>query len=155
MGDVVFLPNLLITGKESFKKFSDFENTKNFSPNVCYLWNRSISPTPILNYCKEQKCYFPDFLQSEIISYRRPKCEKNKLLMGRFFIEQNVTFKESNLASKKSEFFLKWYSKISFLIKRRFRKLESGIYISSEAFDLLNKGAELGHYNFGYIKNEF
>jgi hypothetical protein len=95
MGDVVFLPNLLITGKESFKKFSDFENTKNFSPNVCYLWNRSISPTPILNYCKEQKCYFPDFLQSEIISYRRPKCEKINYSWDGFLLSKMLPLKKA------------------------------------------------------------
>jgi hypothetical protein len=142
--DVVILPN--ISSKELKELYHSFSDLGEENGNLCYLWNRSISPPPPVKFNPDKGCYRIDFMQAEVIQVRRSKIDEKKIYMGRLYLETSYLSNERII--KKSDQFLKWYDLLARYIRKNSEKIDYNTYILPSALDLNHHGLELGYYSF-------
>lgn len=145
-GDVVILPQTShLQGEETFSSFRALAGRK--LGESCHLWNRSISPEPVIKYVPEQGYYWLDFMQSEVINAMRSKSIDQTLSMGRLHIEDKVSRPDGSLTEKSVEF-LKWFNELCRWIKKTYPSKFDGAWISARAEALAKTGVQLTGHRF-------
>ncbi len=110
----------------------------------CVLWNRTISKKPIFEFFEVHGgSYCLDFLESEVVSLMRSRCDNGMLSMGRLHIETKQTLPDGSLVEKSSEFLI-WFDQLCKWIRRKYPNSKNGAYISQRAEKLEDSGLELG-----------
>jgi hypothetical protein len=110
---------------ERFEHFYDLEGRK-LGENTC-LWNRTISPPPQLKHIPEQGYYSIDFLESEVVSVRRPRAGENLSKPGRMHVELAATSFDGSLRSKSKEF-QSWVNRLFLWIRKNYTRFPDGTY---------------------------
>jgi hypothetical protein len=101
---------------------------------MVYLWDKTNSPPPKIDYVPEQKHYVVDFFESEVIQFSRSYFDKNRLVRGRIWAEmKKLQSGDLSIMTKKSESFEKWFNKLSNWIKKKSKKNDFGDYLLAGA----------------------
>lgn len=144
--DVVILAQTSENELEEFQFFYDLEGRR--LGDDCHLWNRSISPKPIMKYYPVHGgCYCLDFMQSEVVNVIRSKLTDKGLSMGRLHIEDKMLDASGRMRSK-HEPFISWFSTLSSWVKERYKKVDGGAYIGPNADLLIQSGVQLIGHSF-------
>ena len=143
-GDVAIVPQ---TSREELKEeFRDFnEATGRPLGENCRLWNRSISPRPMVKHVPQQGYYWLDSLQSEVVDVWRSKVTAQGLSMGRLWMENKILGAGGQMQSKGSEF-VAWFSALTRWIKEHAVRVVDGAHVLPGANELTRNGMQLtGH----------
>jgi len=146
-GDVIILPQT--TDKEEGEEFSTFRELagRRLGENS-HIWNRSLSPQPIVNYVPVHGgCYCLDSMQSEVVNVMRSKIVDGTLSMGRLHIDDKVTLPDGSVGDKSAEF-VKWFNELCRWIKNKYPSTFDGACLSSRAEALSKTGMELTGHRF-------
>lgn len=143
-GDVVILAQTTRSHDgESFSSFRDLAGHR--LGEACHLWNRSLSPQPVIKHIPAQGCYWLDFTQSEVVNVMRSKSVDQTLSMGRLHIEDKRSRPDGS-SFKKGYDFLNWFDELGRWIKKNYPSRFDGAYLSARAEALSQNGVELiGH----------
>jgi hypothetical protein len=129
--------------KEEFRNFTEAEGRP--LGEKCLLWNRSVSPPPIVEYIQQQGYYSADTLQSEVVDVWRCKPTPQGLSMGRLWMEPKVLGSDGRIQSKNTEF-AAWFAALSQWIKKKSVRVVDGAHVLPGADALARGGVELaGH----------
>jgi hypothetical protein len=129
--------------KEQFDAFGELE--LNWPGDDCLLWNRSVSPHPLVKHVPQQGYYWLDSLQSEVVDVWRSKLTSEGLGMGRLWMEDKIPTASGQMESKGAAF-TEWFSALCRWIKQHAVKVVDGAYVLAGVDELTKKGAELiGH----------
>ena len=105
---------------------------------TCYLWNKSISPEPVLEHIWQQNYYCLDFMNSEVISFLRSNIIANEISTGRIHIEDKVLSSDGN-ALHKSTKFIEWYGTLERWVRSHSKDGPFGARVASgAAYQLAN-----------------
>lgn len=143
-GDVAIVPGTS-RGEltEEFQTFRDAEG-RALGQNL-YLWNRSISPRPVVKHIPQQGYYCLYALQSEVIDVWRCKVTAEGLSMGRLWMEPKILTSDKQMQAKGSEY-IAWYSALCRWIKKQGVAVVDGAYVLPGANELVQGGQKLtGH----------
>lgn len=143
-GNVIILPQASEpNGEETFSSFRDLAGRK--LGDACHLWNRSLSPQPVIKHIPQQGYYWLDFMQSEVVNVMRSKLVDQTLSMGRLHIEDKVTRPDGSTVQKTVEF-VRWFDGLCRWIKKSYPSMFDGACVSARAEALSKAGVELiGH----------
>jgi len=143
-GDVILIPEtseLLLS--EVYRYFFELEGRK--CGEGCHLWNRSISPEPIVAFYPGPNYYCVNSLQSEVLNPMRSKMCEGLLSMGRLHVEHQVLV-SGNTLGQKSKAFIDWYDKVCRWIRTHYKHRFDGAYASERVREEVEKGLKLtGH----------
>lgn len=143
-GDVAIIPQ---TSREQLKEvFRDFTEAEGRPlGEKCLLWNRSVSPLPIVEYIQQQGYYSADTLQSEVVDVWRCKPTPRGLGMGRLWMEPKVSDSDGRMQPKSAEF-AAWFAALSQWIKKKAVRVVDGAHVLPGADALARSGVPLtGH----------
>jgi hypothetical protein len=143
-GDVAIIPQTSRQeGNEEFSRFSGLAGRE--LGEAVHLWNRSISPQPIVEHYPQQGYYCLDFMRSEVVNVMRSKMTERGLSMGRLHIEDKFLNAEGGLQSK-SAAFETWFAELCSWIKRHSTQAIEGAEVLPGASALIQGGmAVTGH----------
>jgi hypothetical protein len=143
-GDVAIVPQTSRKElQEEFGQFTDAEGRE--LGESCHLWNRSISPRPVVTYYPQQEYYWLDFLQSEVVNVMRSKMTEDGLSMGRLHIEDKIRDADGQMRPKFAEFEA-WFSYLCRWIKQRSVRVIDGADVLPGADELIQLGTQVtGH----------
>ena len=146
-GDVVILPQT--TDKAEGEEFTSFRDLSGrILGDDSHLWNRSISPKPIIEYYDAHGgCYCLDFMQSEVVNVISSKQIGNELSMGRLHVEDVLLYPDG-LVVEKGEEFLKWFDELSRWLRKSYPKSFDRARLSARAEALSKSGVELLSHRF-------
>lgn len=98
------------------------------------------------HYIKEQKNYYIDLIESEVIEFSRCGLKKDgHLLEGRIYVNTSYTIQDSFGQAQwvnKSGDFIKWYEEIARWLRKNYWKYGS-IYISKRVLNWVTNGGRL------------
>jgi hypothetical protein len=143
-GDVAIVPQTSkVELQEELQHFSDAEGRS--LGESCHLWNRSISPRPVVKHYPQQGYYWLDFMQSEVVNVMRSKMTEHGLSMGRLHVEDKVRDANGAMRSKNAEFEA-WISNLFRWVKQNSVRTIDGACVLPEADLLIQGGVEVtGH----------
>jgi hypothetical protein len=145
-GDVAIIPQ---TSREELREeFRDFSETEGRPlGESSHLWNRSISPRPVVKHYPQQGYYWLDFLQSEVVNVMRSKMTDQGLSMGRLHVEDKIRGTQGNMRQK-NERFEAWVSDLFRWIKQQSVRVIDGAYVLPEADALIQGGTQVTGHKF-------
>jgi len=143
-GDVVILPQASDPNSgEIFTTLRELDGRK--LGESCHLWNRSLSPLPIVKPIPSQGYHWLDFMQSEVVNVMRSKRVDRTLSMGRLHVEVK-TIRPDGSVGEKSAQFVNWFNELCRCIKFTYPKTFDGARLSARAEALSKTGIDLiGH----------
>lgn len=136
--DAVIIPSCFHSSMPIFRLFRELDESV-FDDEGCHVWNRSISPNPIITEFRDKGFACIDFLNSEVINMHRCRLRDGTLSVGRLHVEKSALVGNDSMASK-GEDFLIWSSTVMQWIRRSYKKLDRLTYIGPDAQKLLNAG---------------
>jgi hypothetical protein len=137
-GDVAILPQTSRRGgNEEFSRFSDLAGRE--LGEAMHLWNRSISPRPIVEHYPQQGYYCLDFMRSEVVNVIRSKMTERGLSMGRLHIEDKFLNGEGELQPKTAAFDT-WFAELCRWIKQHSIRAIDGAVVLPGASALIQGG---------------
>lgn len=98
-----------------------------------WIWNSKLSPTPKLNYIKEQRKWTIDDMHSEVIQFGLCHVDRGIMRKGRLWVDLSGLVGESGKERKKSAEFEKWYLCLVKWIKSEGKKLGPSLYALPDA----------------------
>jgi len=144
--DVVILPQTSEIGRgEEFSSFRELAGRK--LGEACHLWNRSLSPEPLIKHIPQQGYFWLDFMQSEVVNVMRSKRLDQRLSMGRLHIENKARRPDGGVVEKSGEF-VNWFNELCRWIKKTYPSTFDGACLSSRAEALAKSGVELTGHSF-------
>ena len=145
-GDIAIIPQ---TSKEALKEeFQDFREAEGRPlGESCHLWNRSISPQPVVKHYAQQGYYWLDFLQSEVVNVMRSKIVEQGLSMGRLHTEDRIRDAAGHMQPKSAQF-QSWFSDLCRWIKQRSVQVIDGAYVLPGANALIQNGTQVTGHKF-------
>ncbi len=146
-GDVAIIPQTsrVEVYKEEFRRFSDAAGRE--LGEDCHLWNRSISPQPIVEHYPQQGYYCLDFMSSEVVNVIRSKMTESGLSMGRLHIEDKMLNAQGRLQPKSAEFEA-WFSNLCRWIKQRSIRVIDGAEVLPGAEAIIQEGVQVTDHVF-------
>lgn len=143
-GDVAIIPQTSHEQmKEEFRDFTEAEGRP--LGEKCLLWNRSVSPPPLVEYIQRQGYYTADTLQSEVVDVWHCKPTPRGLSMGRLWMEPKVLDSDGQMQPKSAEF-AAWFAALSRWIKKNALRTVDGAHVLPGADALARSGMQLtGH----------
>ncbi|PQO46689.1 hypothetical protein C5Y93_07595 [Blastopirellula marina] len=145
-GDVVIISITTDQPGEEFPSFRSLAGRR--LGEGCQLWNRSISPQPIVEYYEVHGGYYcVDFLQSEVVNAMRSKREENSLSRGRLHNENDFLRTDGAIAEKSTQF-VRWFDQLRRWIRKTYPVVVDGAYASFRAEALAKSGVELTGHRF-------
>ena len=135
-GDVVILPQTTDDKNgEEFTLLGELSGRR--LGEGCHLWNRSISPKPIVEFFDVHGgCYCLDFMQSEVVNVIRSHRSEKSLSMGRLHIETTLLTPDGNLECKSSEF-LDWFEQLRKWVRKSYPYTHDGARLSVDPTNYL------------------
>lgn len=128
---------------ECYRYFYELEGRR--LGDAAQLWNRSISPRPLVQYFPEQGYYCVDSLQSEVVSIIRCRLSRESLTMGRLHLETTRLDDHARLVPKGAAF-LTWYDGVAKWIRKSYKIRVNGAFTGPGARSLAEGGAKLVGY---------
>jgi hypothetical protein len=111
---------------------------------MVYLWDKTNSPPPKIDYVPEQKHYVVDFFESEVIQFSRSYLDKNRLVRGRIWAEMTKWQSgDTSTFTKKSDSFEKWFNKLSKWIKKKSKRNDFGDYLLTGAAEFILENGKI------------
>jgi hypothetical protein len=98
-----------------------------------WLWNRDISPTPVLRYVERQKYWVINDTNSEVVQFSKCHIERGIMRKGRIWADFTGAISEMGEDRWKSEKFSKWYESLAKWIKKNGKRMPSGVYLMPNA----------------------
>jgi len=109
-----------------------------------WLWDRTNSPAPVLDYVHQQGYYTVDRFASEVIEFSRSYMYEGRLVRGRIWAEMTGWRMDDPSATfSKSESFQKWFKRLANWIRRKSIKDSIGDYLMPGAQQFLRDGGHL------------
>lgn len=146
-GDVAIIPQTsrVEVQQEEFQRFSDAAGRE--LGEDCHLWNRSISPQPIVEHYPQQGYYCLDFMRSEVVNVIRSKITEQGLSMGRLHIEDKVLNPQGRLQPKSAEFEA-WFADLCRWITQKSIRVVDGAEVLPGAEALIEEGVQITGHRF-------
>lgn len=131
--------------KETFRSFRDLEGRR--LGESCHLWNRSLSPTPIVKHYPRQGYYWLDFMQSEVVNVMRSKMTDQGLSMGRIHIEDQIRESDGSMLPKRDQF-ITWFADLCRWIEKHSQRTVDGAHVLPGAYKMLERGVAVTGHSF-------
>ena len=107
-----------------------------------HLWNRSVSPCPVIKYIPEQECYWLDAMKSEVVEVDRCRFVGNRLCAGRLYVNNKIFAPDGTIVEKGAEF-LNWFERLRRWVRKTHKDRFQHACLSARAEVLAKSGVEL------------
>jgi len=153
IGDVAILPQA--TREEKGEVFASFrELVGRELGESCHLWNRSLSPAPLVRHIPDHQYYWLDFMQSEVVNVWPCKMlPRNQLSMGRLHIETTFLCPDGSIVAKGAPF-LDWFDRLCKWVRKNYRRKLDGAHVSPRVHALAAEGISLVDHWVGVQPNQ-